>query len=165
MADNNYIPKYIIFDFDGVFTDNFVYLNERGEESVRCSKADSLGLNLFTAFLNENGLSIKMLVLSSERNSVVTKRCEKLGLPVFSGVIDKKKFILEQFSASCFEDMLYVGNDVNDLECIKVSRYAACPNDADESIIKYCNFVGRKNGGEGFIRELIELIIRQEFPF
>ena len=83
----------IIFDFDGVFTNNKVYLNQDGSESIVCDKSDSLGLDIFRNFIKINKLDIEMFVLSKEKNSVVSSRCKKLKLKCFSGINDKLDFV------------------------------------------------------------------------
>ena len=86
--------ELIVFDFDGVFTDNAVILSEKGEESVRCSRADGLGINMLKRHIKNNKIQSKLLVLSTEINPVVSKRCEKLGLDYVQG-IDKLMIALQ----------------------------------------------------------------------
>ena len=77
----------IFFDFDGVFTNNYVYVSEDGSESVRCSRQDGIGLSKLKA------LKIDLYVVSSETNPVVRKRCSKLEIETHHGVLDKYKTI------------------------------------------------------------------------
>ena len=83
----------IVFDFDGVFTDNFVYTDSNGIESVRTSRSDSYGLGNFRTFCSTNSLSIEMFILSTETNSVVIQRALKLGLNSHAGISNKKEFL------------------------------------------------------------------------
>ena len=83
MKGEKYIKKWnefhtIVFDFDGVFTDNKVYLNEQGEESIRCDRSDGLGINLLNRFKIKNSWDLEYFILSKEKNIVVNKRAEKL---------------------------------------------------------------------------------------
>ena len=70
----------IVFDFDGIFTNNMVYVNQEGMESVKCDRSDSYGLNLLKNYLKNNNLDIDLFVLSTEKNNVVKFRCEKIKL-------------------------------------------------------------------------------------
>lgn len=98
----------LVFDFDGVFTDGKVTVSQDGTESVVCSRRDSLGIN----FLKEKG--IRPVVISKEKNPMVMKRCEKMGVECFHGVDDKipllKKFI--QMNNIRKEEVCYVGDDL-----------------------------------------------------
>lgn len=155
------IPKRIsllVFDFDGVFTDNFVYVDEDGRESVRCSRADGLGISL----LRKQGMN--MCILSTEKNPVVAARGKKLELPVFQGCADKANFLkryCEQENIP-LSDVMYVGNDVNDTEAMELVGYSVCPADAHEQILKIAGLVLRNNGGCGAVRELCDYILHEE---
>ena len=104
-------PKLIVFDFDGVFTDNTVYVSEDGREMVRCSREDSLGINMLQA------RNLPMFILSTETNPVVAARAAKLKLKAFQGCGNKRQFLesyLNEHNLSS-EDVIYMGNDLNDL--------------------------------------------------
>ena len=106
----------VVFDFDGVFTDNRVAVCEDGTERVSCSRGDGIGI----AALQRNCPDIHLLVLSSEENGVVSARCGKLGLECLQGV-ERKAPALEEWLKSrgvSAAETVYVGNDVNDLECM-----------------------------------------------
>src|SRR5690606_20691095 len=105
----------VVFDFDGVFTDNRVYLNEQGIESVACHRGDGMGIGL----LKKTG--IPLLVLSKEPVPIVVKRCEKLGLECQHGVDEKlsqfKRWLADHQAS--LPNTIYMGNDVNDAECLQ----------------------------------------------
>lgn len=155
----------IIFDFDGVFTDNKVYLNQNGDEFVKCSRGDGLGLNLLNKFIKKNNLKIDIFVVSTERNMVVQKRCEKLNLKCFNNIKNKKVFLEKYFHdkkldiTSSFRNMIYLGNDINDLEVILSAGFSICPKDAHPLIKDYVSFIIDRNGGDDFVRTFIETII------
>ena len=93
-----FLPEYyeihtIIFDFDGVFTDNKVVVSENGNESVICNRADGLGLDLLRLFKEKNNWELDLFIVSTESNLVVKKRSEKLKLPCFQGVRNKLDFL------------------------------------------------------------------------
>ena len=151
----------IVFDFDGVFTDNFVYTDSFGNESVRSSRTDSLGLVNFRQFCLNNSLNIEMFILSSEINRVVESRATKLELKFHIGINNKKEFLtgyLAKLNLPSPQGLIYLGNDLNDLECIKMAEISFCPADANESVKKAVTHPLKTKGGNGFVREALEFI-------
>src|SRR5262249_25597802 len=106
-------PRLVVFDFDGVMTDNRVWVGENGDEWVACNRSDGIGLER----LRQLGLAL--FVLSTEPNPVVASRCRKLCLPFEQGVRDKAGRLrsLLQERGLAASDVVYVGNDINDIEC------------------------------------------------
>ena len=102
--------KCIIFDFDGVFTDNRVYTNQHGVETVACWRSDGLGLNLLKK------IGFPLWVVSSEKNKVVSMRCKKLDIPCIQGCDDKSEAIKELLrkESISLDSTAFVGNDIND---------------------------------------------------
>jgi YrbI family 3-deoxy-D-manno-octulosonate 8-phosphate phosphatase len=148
------VVSALVMDFDGVFTDNAVWLSERGEESVRCDRGDGLGLGL----LRQAGLP--MLVISKEQNPVVQARCAKLAIECFHGV-DEKLPVLKAWAAAKGvprEQLLYVGNDVNDLECLEWAGCGVVVADAHRDVLGVADLVLTRPGGHGALRELADLI-------
>src|SRR5262249_33757677 len=119
-------PALVVFDFDGVFTDNSVYVCEDGREWVRCSRGDGMGITLLKA------TGIAILVLSSESNPVVTARCRKLGIECIQAASDKcatlKRSLEERGIAA--SETVFVGNDVNDIECLTLAGCGVVVADA-----------------------------------
>jgi N-acylneuraminate cytidylyltransferase len=147
--------RLLVFDFDGVFTDNRVYVDEDGAELVSCSRSDGLGIERLLSH------GIDAAVLSTEVNSVVTARCRKLNLPVRQGLSNKADVLREIVSVKglTLDQVAYVGNDVNDLECLQVARVAVVPADAHPSARKIADYVLHSRGGHGAVREVCELAI------
>jgi N-acylneuraminate cytidylyltransferase len=144
--------RLLVMDFDGVLTDNRVWVNGEGEESVACSRADSLGLSL----LRRAGL--EMLVLSTETHPVVAQRCRKLALPCHTGESDKVAF-LQSFIASRGLDpaeVAFVGNDINDLECMRLVGLSVAPADASPEVLEHATLVTAQTGGQGAVRQVAE---------
>ncbi len=145
----------IVMDFDGVFTDNNVYVLEDGREAVKCSRGDGMGLGL----LKNKGFN--MLVFSTEKNPVVTARCKKLGIEVIQDVTNKlpalSKVLVERDVP--IENVVYIGNDINDLECIIAVGCGIAVNDAVIQVKRNADIILQSNGGNGALRELAELII------
>lgn len=146
----------IIFDFDGVFTDNKVTVTENGQESVICNRADGLGVKM----LREK--QIPLLILSTEQNRVVAARADKLALEHVQGVADKKAVLIAYCAARAMDlqKVMYVGNDLNDLEAMKAVGYPAAPKDAHPEIRRIAKYIIKCKGGEGVVRELAENWIR-----
>ena len=150
--------RAVVFDFDGVMTDNAVYLSEDGKESVRCNRGDGWGI----ARLRDAG--IRLAVMSSELNPVVRARCEKLELECFQGLGRSK---LGKFTAWCTEHDLdlahtvYVGNDANDVDCLAAAGVGVVPADAHRSVRHVADWVLAAEGGKGAVRELCDLILER----
>lgn len=150
--------RHIISDFDGVFTDNLVWTKSDGDELVVSSKADSYALS---QLLPE--LRLPLTVLTMEKNPVVERRCAKLSLPVITGIYNKKNFLntwLHNQKLS-WSEIAYLGNDLNDLECLEAAGFSAVPADAVPRVKKVAHFISDKPGGRGFIREFLELLLIQ----
>lgn len=154
--------SHIVFDFDGVFTDNLVRVDSNGNESVTCSRSDSLGVSMLRRTIDERKLSCSLLVVSTETNPVVEQRCRKLSLQSVSGVIDKKKyiedFVLDRSKNKTSGRLLYLGNDLNDLAAMKYADLSAAPKDAHPDVLKFATYVSEFEGGKGFVRDVIEQI-------
>ena len=151
-----FIPQLIVFDFDGVFTDNSVYVFEDGREMVRCSRADGLGLDM----LQRRG--VPAVILSTETNPVVAARARKLRLEAIQGCADKafrfKELLRDR--ALDWERVVYVGNDLNDLAAMALAGLAVCPADAHPSVRDFCGLVLKSSGGRGAVREFCEMVCR-----
>jgi 3-deoxy-D-manno-octulosonate 8-phosphate phosphatase (KDO 8-P phosphatase) len=140
----------VVYDFDGVMTDNRVIVFQDGTEAVVVNRADGLGVDCFRS------LDIPQLILSTETNPVVNARAAKLRIEVIASCKDKK-FALEKF---CLENgynlsqVIYVGNDLNDLEVMKIVGFPVAPADANPKIKKIAKLTTEAKGGEGVVREL-----------
>jgi len=145
----------LIFDFDGVLTNNTVYLNEEGVESVGCSRSDGLAFDVLRK------LRKPVYIVSTEKNPIVTKRANKLKIPVLQGVYDKVKAVsdLVDENGYSFNRILYVGNDVNDFHVMQLCGYSVCPADSHKSIKQISTLVLKKRGGQGVVSEILEDIL------
>jgi len=146
----------VVFDFDGVFTDNRVLVGEDGREAVSCFRGDGLGLD----YLRETG--IPLVVLSTERNPVVAARCRKLQLECRQGIRDKGA-ALKDFAAErgiALSSIIYVGNDVNDRDCLVSAGCGIVVADAHPDVRHLASITLSRRGGEGAVRELCDLILR-----
>jgi YrbI family 3-deoxy-D-manno-octulosonate 8-phosphate phosphatase len=145
----------VVFDFDGVFTDNSVTLDQDGRESVVCRRDDGMGISRLKA------LGIPMLVLSSEVNVVVSTRCRKLGLECLQGVKDKQSALAAWAARNNVERsrLVYVGNDVNDVDCLRWAGCGVAVADAYPQAREVATVLLTQAGGRGAVRELCELVI------
>ncbi|NLC55714.1 MAG: acylneuraminate cytidylyltransferase [Armatimonadetes bacterium] len=144
----------VVLDFDGVFTDNRVLVFEDGREAVLCHRGDGMGL----ARLKR--LGVPLLVISTEENPVVQARCRKLGIACQQGVADKLA-VLRAWLAQQGTDLahtVYVGNDVNDLDCLRAVGCGVVVGDAHRAVRAVASIHLESPGGQGAIRELCDLI-------
>ncbi|MGD8455353.1 MAG: acylneuraminate cytidylyltransferase [Anaerolineales bacterium] len=145
----------IVLDFDGVLTDNRVWVDEKGVEGVAAHRGDGMGISL----LKKAGFEV--IVLSTETNPVVAARCEKMKIEAYQGVEDKgtvlKKLLKERKAKP--EHVIYVGNDVNDLACFPLVGCAAAVADAHPEVRSQADLILKTKGGYGAVRELSELIL------
>lgn len=148
----------VVMDFDGVMTDDRVYVNELGQEMVACSRSDGMGIGL----LKKAG--IKIIVISSEKNPVVARRCEKLGIEVYHGIADKAKVLKDYMEENSIQadETIFVGNDINDIDCFPLVRCAAVPADANDKAKVFADIILSHNGGFGAVRELSEMILGEK---
>jgi len=148
--------QLIVYDFDGVMTDNKVLVFDDGREAVFCNRSDGLAVQKIKE------LGINQLILSTETNKVVEARAKKLNIEIIYGV-DNKLAALRQYCEKNKYDskkILYIGNDLNDLEVMKFAGYSAAPKDGYEQIKKTAKLILDTKGGEGVIRELYERITK-----
>lgn len=146
--------KAIAFDFDGVFTDNKVYLNQLGIETVVCNRSDGIGIKRL-----EN-IGIKMVIISTESNPIVSVRAKKLGINVFQSIEDKSE-ILTQWAREIKIDMKYIaflGNDINDISAFSKVGFPIAVDDSFEEILVHTIFKLKSKGGQGAVRELCDLV-------
>ncbi len=141
-----------IFDFDGVLTNNKVYLNGDGEEWVRCCRDDGLAFDVLRK------LKIPTYIISSETNHVVSARAKKLRVPVIQGLENKLSGLSQLKKRHGYKqaNIFYVGNDINDFYIMQKCGLSACPLDSHETIKSLATFCLSRKGGDGIVRELLE---------
>ena len=147
---NTKIPKIIFTDFDGCLTDDRVWLNQEGEEFVSANRKDGLAVKRL------KNLGIQVVIASTETNKVVLARGNKMGVDVLQGLTDKAEAIeqyLNQKNLS-WNDIWYIGNDVNDLGAIERANLSLCPADAVKKVRKTVDIVLKTNGGRGILSEI-----------
>lgn len=143
----------LIVDFDGVLTDNKVYLNDQGEEFVTCSRSDGI------AFDALRHLNINTIILSTEKNNVVSSRAEKLQVQCYQGVKNKKEkltSLINKFNIRK-DEVIFVGNDINDINAMSLCGLTFCPVDSHEKLKAKARVILETKGGEGVMREILEI--------
>jgi YrbI family 3-deoxy-D-manno-octulosonate 8-phosphate phosphatase len=145
----------VIFDFDGVMTDNRVISNVEGLEMVVSNRSDGWGI----ARLRDR--AIRMLVITGEVNPVVKERCDKLRIPVVMGIRDKVSVLSKYLQENNVDpaEAVYLGNDINDVPCFPLVGCAVVVADAWPVAVKAADLVLTRNGGYGAVRELCDLIL------
>jgi len=155
----------IVFDFDGVFTDNFVYVDENSIESVKVSRADGYALDLLRKFQKKNNINLNIFILSTEKNKVVRARAKKLQLACILGESNKFQVLMHKFEherptdPAPFAGLIYFGNDLNDLPVILQAGLSFTPSDAHPRVKEASTHVLNSLGGHGFVREGVEFLI------
>jgi len=147
---NTRVPKILFTDFDGCLTDDRVWLNLDGEEFVAANRKDGLAVKRL------KNLGIQVVIASTETNKVVLARGNKMGVDVLQGLADKAEAIeqyLEQKNLS-WNDIWYIGNDLNDLGAIGMAELSLCPADAVKKVRKAVDIVLKTNGGNGILSEI-----------
>ena len=143
-------PKILFTDFDGCLTDDRVWLNQDGEEFVAANRKDGLAVKRL------KDLGIQVVITSTETNKVVLARGNKMGVEVLQGLADKAESIdqyLKQKNLS-WNDIWYIGNDVNDLGAIEKAKLSISPADAVKKVRKAVDVILKTNGGYGVLSEI-----------
>lgn len=150
--------RLIVSDFDGVITDNRVWTDENGREMVAAVRSDSMRVR----DLRERGIEI--VILSSEPNPVVQARAEKMGVRAINGIdIRSKGEALKKLLAEKKIDpsqVIYIGNDLNDLPCFEIAGWAVAVADAYPEVLRAADYVLSRPGGQGAVREVCELVLK-----
>lgn len=146
----------LVYDFDGVMTDNKVMIDQDGRESVLVNRSDGLAVAEFRK------LDVPQFILSTEANPVVLRRAEKLGIPCLNNCADKQAALQDHLQSHKIDSnkVVYCGNDINDLAVMETVGLPVAPADANWRIREIAKYVTRARGGEGVIRELYDLLVR-----
>ncbi len=148
--------RLVVFDFDGVFTDNTVIVSQDGTESVVCWRGDGLGLRKLER------LGLRLLILSTEVNPVVSARATKLAIPCRQGIADKGAALAESAAEHgvTLAEVAYLGNDINDTGCLERAGLPMVVADAHDDVVGLALYRTRTPGGRGAVREVCDLFER-----
>ena len=146
--------ELIVYDFDGVMTDNRALIFQDGSEAVFVNRSDGLAIGMIRS------LNIPQVIISTEKNTIVKKRAEKLMIPFYQGIGDKLSCLKELLSNKNIDPgkTIYVGNDINDLEAMKFVGWPIAPRDAHQDILSIAKIVVDVQGGNGVIRKMFDII-------
>ena len=145
--------RMLVLDFDGVFTDGAVYVDETGRESVRCDRSDGLGLSRLER------LGVLLLVLSTETNPVVAARAKKLKIECVHGQTSKLAALQAEAKKRSLDlsQIAYLGNDINDEECLRAVGLPMVVRDAWPEVAPLARYRTTRDGGRGAVREVADL--------
>ncbi|MCM1334915.1 MAG: HAD hydrolase family protein [Bacteroides sp.] len=156
----DFSPSLIVYDFDGVMTDNTALIDERGNEAVFVHRGDGYGVRMI-----RDRLKIPQIILSTEENPVVARRAEKLKIPVVHNAGDGKAEILKVYAREQgyrMDRIMYIGNDLNDYDAMTLCGFRCCPADAEKEIRAIADHIFDSPGGRGVIRELYRILSEAE---
>jgi YrbI family 3-deoxy-D-manno-octulosonate 8-phosphate phosphatase len=145
--------RLVAFDFDGVFTDNMVYVFQDGTEAVRCSRGDGIGLQKLAR------LGIETVIISTESNPVVSARAHKLKIRCVQDCTNKHKTLEEiaREAGISLAEVAFVGNDINDKSCLECVALPIVVGDAHRDVISLGFYQTKNPGGYGAVREVCDL--------
>jgi N-acylneuraminate cytidylyltransferase len=149
------ICSLVVFDFDGVMTDDRVWVNQEGLEFVAANRRDGAGIKRLL------GAGFRAVIISTEVNPVVAARAKKVGIPYFQGVGDKASVLKTYLQAENISpnETIYVGNDVNDLPCFPLVACSFAVADAHADVISQADQVLKYRGGHGAVREICDIVL------
>jgi YrbI family 3-deoxy-D-manno-octulosonate 8-phosphate phosphatase len=148
--------RFVVFDFDGVFTDDAVYISQDGTEMVRCWRGDGLGIRKLDA------LGVGAAILSTEINPVVGLRARKMRIQCFQG-LENKSARLEALATEAvvpLSQFAYVGNDINDLLCFQGVGLPIAVQNAHPDVLGCVRYRTETRGGHGAVREVCDAFAR-----
>ena len=151
--------KVLVLDVDGTMTDGKVYIAENGELFKGFNIKDGLGIHDILPRFN-----IVPVVITGRKSRILEIRCKEIGIEYLYQGIWNKESVLSYFLESnhfTFDECAYIGDDINDIECMKLVAVVGCPADAVEAVKKVAHYVSRCNGGEGAVRDFIEWLCQK----
>lgn len=151
--------KLVVFDVDGTMTDGGIYISDGGGEYKKFNVKDGAGIRM----LSERKIST--MILTGRTSECVSRRAQELKIDyLVQGQSDKgaymETFMQEQGMQK--NEIAYIGDDINDLACIRLFQYTGCPEDACDEVKESVAYICQKRGGEGAVREFVEWLIDKE---
>lgn len=149
--------KALFMDVDGTLTDGIVYIGNLGELCKGFYVRDGIGI------LKIVNAGIEPIILTSRESDIVKRRAEELGITsIYQGFREKKQQFLDILKEKDYhpDNVAYIGDDINDLECMKIAGWSGCPADAENEVKKIADFISNKKGGNGAVREFCEWLLK-----
>lgn len=151
--------KLIALDVDGTLTDGKIYYDNVGNEIKAFNAKDGMAI----AQAGKNGIEIA--VITGRKSTIVERRSKELGIKhIYQGIhskVDALNMILDRTNIR-YDQVMYIGDDINDIKIMSKVKYAACPNDAVQEVKAICNIISNKTGGNGAVREIIESVLKEQ---
>lgn len=151
--------KLIALDVDGTLTDGKIYYDGAGNEIKAFNAKDGMAI----AQAGKNGIEIA--VITGRKSTIVERRAKELGIAhIYQGIhskVDALNIILDKTNIK-YDEVMYIGDDINDIQIMSKVKNAACPNDAVQEVRDICNIISSKNGGNGAVREIIECVLKEQ---
>lgn len=152
------LPKLVLTDIDGVWTDGGMYYAQNGNEWKKFNTADSAGVLFFQL------LKIPVGIITGEQTTIVENRAKKLNINILKMGVKNKLDVVNELAKNMnikLEDIAYIGDDINDIQVLKSVGVSATPADAPEYVASFAKYRMKKNGGSGVFREFSEFILSE----
>jgi len=150
--------KFLVLDVDGTLTDGKIYVDDKDNSFKAFNVKDGFAL------VNWLKLGGEVAILTGKKSNIVERRAKELGIKyIIQGSKNKKqdlKNLLKELNIT-FENVAYMGDDLNDLGVMKSVDFSACPKDSVQEVLEITNFISSKNGGDGAVREFLEHIMKK----
>ena len=156
------LPKLVITDIDGVWTDGGMYYDQTGNEWKKFNTSDSVGILLCKK------LEIKTVIITGEKTEIVKRRADKLKVDYFFDGVKNKVEVAQQLIKELnisFNEVAFIGDDINDINLLQLVGISGTPNNGIEYIKNFANIVTTKNGGDGAFREFVETILLKKYTY
>jgi 3-deoxy-D-manno-octulosonate 8-phosphate phosphatase (KDO 8-P phosphatase) len=151
--------RMLVMDVDGTLTDGKIYVGEHGEVFKAFNVKDGYRL------INISKYNIIPVIITGKHSEILKKRAAELKIEeVYQGVDNKLEVldrVIKRYHLS-YQNVAYIGDDENDIDCIKICYLKACPSDAIDEVINVVDYVCKAKGGNGAVREFIDLIVRSQ---
>lgn len=151
--------KLIVLDVDGTLTDGKIYYDNKGNEIKCFNVKDGMGIGQAI----KTGIDIA--IITGRNSKIVERRAQELGVKyVYQGIHNKLDCLLALLKKLnlMLDNVMYIGDDINDLDVMNSVKYRACPEDAVQEIKSVCEVVSNYKGGEGAVREIIEIVLKKQ---
>jgi len=150
--------KVVLTDVDGVLTDGGMYYTKEGDMMKKFHTRDGMGVTLLRKNL------IPTIIVTKEKTPMAKKWATRMKAKLYDGVVEKTSIISvikNEFKIKA-EEMAYVGDDINDVELLRKVGFSAVPKDGIQDAKRICDYICKKNGGEGAFREIVDLILEHK---
>ena len=156
------LPKLVITDIDGVWTDGGMYYDQTGNEWKKFNTSDSVGILLCKK------LEIKTVIITGEKTEIVKRRAEKLKVDYFFDGVKNKVEVAQQLIKELnisFNEVAFIGDDINDINLLQLVGISGTPNNGIAYIKNFATIITTKNGGDGAFREFVETILLKKYTY